>query len=97
MARTAGSNNYITVPLAQLQKDVASGMLDAEAIVISRAAYEKAQLAQFRAGLRGSAYSPAAAAKAESAAKQADDLAEQGAGVEMEIDDDDETEDVSDS
>lgn len=86
MARTAGSNNYITVSLEQLQKDVASGMLNAEAIVISRAAYEKAQLAQFRAGLRGSAYSPAAAAKAESAANEAAELAEQGAGVEMEID-----------
>jgi hypothetical protein len=86
MARTIGSNNYIIVSLAQLQQDVASGMLNGEAIVISRAAYEKAQLAQFRAGLRGAAYSPAEAAKQETAAKQAEELAEQGAGLEMEID-----------
>lgn len=95
MARTAGSNNYITIPLAQLQKDVESGMLDAEAIVISRAAYEKAQLAQFRAGLRGSAYIPAVAAKQEAAANQAAELAEQGAGVEMVIEGLDEEEENS--
>lgn len=97
MARTAGSNNYITVSLAQLQEDVNNGMLDAGAIVISRAAYEKAKLNQFKASLRGAAYIPAVAAKQEAAANEAAELAEQGAGVEMEIDGEDDEDENSES
>lgn len=85
MARTAGSNNYITVSLAQLQQDVESGMLDGNAIVISRAAYEKAKLNQFKASLRNSAYSPAEAAKVEAEKAAAEKVAEEGAAVEMDI------------